>query len=162
MKAVSTEVQQDHSCDLFLLQMANEFPIFLHLLRPNPSSVLTFKRWLIFFNPRLVWRGLTEGTLRMQCKEKLWSICVGLQVTCNFTDNSYKYIWDWVEIINQEQIALLELTFHSVYWISWCMYSHSGFCKENDAKPKKNGMQSRQSMLHMWLYPFELLNKYYS
>ena len=65
-------------------------------------------------------------------------------------------------MINQEQIALLELTFHSDYGISCYMYSHSGFCKENGAKPKKNGMQSRQIMLHMWLYPFELLNKYFS
>ena len=30
------------------------------------------------------------------------------------------------------------------------------------SQKKKNGMQSRQIMLHMWLYPFKLLNKYCS
>ena len=113
------------------------FPSFFIFYAPTPLVSWLWKRWLIFFNPSLVWRGLTDDSLRMQCTDNLWSICVGLQVTCNFTDKSYKYIWEWFEIINQEQIALLELTFHFVYWISWYMYSHSGFCKGNDAKPKK-------------------------
>ena len=39
--------------------------------------------------------------------------------------------------INQEQIALLELTFRCVCWISWYMYSHIDFCKVNDAEPNK-------------------------
>ena len=42
-----------------------------------------------------------------------------------------------IGFINQEQIALLELTFHCVCWISWYMYSHIGFCKVNDAEPNK-------------------------
>lgn len=121
----------------FSYRLRMSFPSFFIFYAPTPLVSWLWKRWLIFFNPSLVWRGLTEGSLRMQCTDNLWSICVGLQVTCNFTDKSYKYIWEWVEIINQEQIALLELTFHSVYWISWNMYSHSGLCKENDAKPKK-------------------------
>lgn len=134
MKAVSTEVQQDHSCDLFLLQIANEFPIFLYLLRPNLTSILTLKKVTHLLQPEFS----VEGSNRRQFEDAVYrSICVGLQVTCNFTDKSYKYIWEWIETINQEQIALLELTFYSVYWISWYMYFHSGFCKENDAKPKK-------------------------
>ena len=32
--------KQDHSCYLFLFQIANEFPTLLHLLCPNPNSVL--------------------------------------------------------------------------------------------------------------------------
>ena len=93
-KQYQQRYKQDHSCYLFLFQIANEFPTLLHLLRPNPNSVLLWKRWLIFFNPSLVWRSLTEGSLRMQCTENLWSICVGLQVSFNsfgetFTEKSY-------------------------------------------------------------------------
>lgn len=115
MKALSTEVQQDHSCDLFLLQIANEFPIFLHLLRPNPTSVLTLKKVTHLLQPEFS----VEGSNRRQFEDAVYRQFVKYlrraEVTCNFTDKSYKYIWEWVEIINQEQIALLELTFHSVY-----------------------------------------------
>lgn len=68
MKALSTEVQQDHSCDLFLLQIANEFPIFLHLLRPNPTSVLTLKKVTHLFQPEFS----VEGSNRRQFEDAVY------------------------------------------------------------------------------------------
>ena len=65
MKAVSTEVQQDHSCDLFLLQIANEFPSFLHLLCPNFTSVLTFKKVTHLLQPEFS----LEGSNRRQFED---------------------------------------------------------------------------------------------